>query len=161
MTSSQSDNLERGLRWFLAALLLWAAVSKLANPTEFLGAIYAYDLPLPRALLQTTVVVLPWIELLCGLLLLVDVWRPTALVAATGLMIFFVLATGQAWVRGLNISCGCFNLEIFGLNERLPGLVHFLETVAFAFFRNLLLTALAAFLLRRTWRTASNGSGVA
>jgi putative oxidoreductase len=137
------------LRCLIGALLLWAAVSKLANPTDFLGSIYAYQLPLPRAWQQTAAVVLPWVELLCGVLLLINAWTDTALVMVTFLFVVFVLATGQAWARGLEISCGCFNLKIFGLNESAPGLVKFLESVAFAFFRNLALTALVAWLLRK------------
>ncbi len=140
------------LRWLLAVLMLWAAVSKLANPTAFLGSIYAYDLPLPRGLLQTATVVLPWVELLCGLLLLAGFWSQTALLMVTSLLVFFVLATGQAWARGLDIACGCFNLEIFGVSKRWPGLVRFLESVAFAFWRNLLLACVAGFLLRQALR---------
>ena len=150
MNTECGNKVEYGLRWLLAVLLLWAAVSKLANPTEFLGSIYAYQLPLPRAWLQVAAVVLPWLELLCGLLLLAGFWRQTALLTVTGLMVLFVIATGQAWLRGLDIACGCFNLKIFGLNESAPGLVRFLESVAFAFGRNLLLAGLAGFLLRQT-----------
>jgi uncharacterized membrane protein YphA (DoxX/SURF4 family) len=150
MTTLLNAKVERALRALLAVLLLWAAVSKLANPTEFLGSIYAYELPLPRVALQAAAVLLPWVELLSGLLLLVGVWRQTALLLITTLLIVFVFATGQAWLRGLNIACGCFNLQIFGLNERAPGLVHFLESVAFAFFRNLLLATLAGLLWRRS-----------
>jgi putative oxidoreductase len=136
------------LRQLLGILLLWAAVSKLANPTEFLGSVYAYQLPLPRGFLQAAAVVLPWVELLVGLLLLAGFWPQTALLIVAALMGLFVLATGQAWLRGLDISCGCFNLKVFGLTEAMPGLVRFLESVAFAFFRNLFLAVLAGWLLR-------------
>lgn len=148
------------MRGLLGLLMLWAAVSKLANPTEFLGSIYAYDLPLPRSLLQTAAVVLPWVELLCGLLLLAGFWSQTALLTVTGLLVLFVFATGQAWARGLDISCGCFNLKIFGLTESLPGLVRFLESVAFAFFRNLLLACLAGFLLRQALRAPDSARAI-
>jgi putative oxidoreductase len=149
MNAESADRIQRLLRLLLGVLMLWAAVSKLANPTDFLGSIYAYQLPLPRPLMQITAVVLPWVELLCGLLLVAGLWLESALVAVTGLMVVFVLATGLAWMRGLEIGCGCYDLKIFGLGDRLPGLLRFLESVAFAFFRNLGLTALAAYLLRR------------
>lgn len=142
------------LRGLLGLLLLWAAVSKLANPTEFLGSIYAYELPLPPAALQGAAIILPWVELLCGLLLLAGFWTPTALALVTGLMMLFVAATGQAWARGLDISCGCFNLEILGLPNRLPGLVKFMESVGFAFCRNLLLAGVAGYLLRGMLRAS-------
>lgn len=136
------------LRWLLGALMLWAAVSKLAQPTEFLGSIYAYDLPLPRSWLQLVAVVLPWLELLCGLLLMANVWSETALATIIALLAVFVLATGQAWSRGLDISCGCFNLEIFGADGS-ARLVKFIESAAFAFFRNLVLVIVAWLLLRQ------------
>jgi len=136
------------LRLLLGALMLWAAVSKLAQPQAFHGSINAYDLPLPQSWLQLVAVVLPWLELLCGLLLLANVWSETALTTIIGLLAVFVLATGQAWSRGLNISCGCFNLEIFGADSSAK-LVKFIESAAFAFFRNLVLVCVAWLLLRR------------
>jgi len=154
-------NVSLMLRWLLALVMLWAAVSKLANPTEFLGSIYGYELPLPRVLLQTAAVVLPWVELLCGLLLLAGFWSQTALLTVTGLLVCFVIATGQAWARGLDIACGCFNLQIFGVQERWPGFVRFLESVAFAFCRNLLLAGFAFFLLRRTARREADAPAIA
>ena len=99
--------------------------------------------------LQFVAVVLPWIELLCGLLLVVNLWTESALASTTGLLVIFLLATGQAWARQLKISCGCFDLKIFGLQESHPQLVKFLESPGFAFFRNLALISLTIFLLRK------------
>lgn len=152
MNATSSRQVSPLLRQLLGVLLLWAAVSKLANLTELLGSIYAYQLPLPRTLLQIAAVVLPWVELLAGLLLLAGFWSDTALLIVTGLMGLFVLATGQAWMRGLDITCGCFNLTILGLTESLPDLARFLESVSFAFFRNLVLTAVAVWSLRKQRR---------
>ena len=151
MSADTPRGVQRLLIAFLGMLMLWAAVSKLANPTDFLGSIYGYQLPLPQALLKMTAVVLPWLELLCGLLLVAGLWVESALTLVTGLLALFVIMTGQAWMRGLDISCGCFSLKMFGLPEN-PGLDRFLESVAFAFFRNLVLLGLAAFLLRETHR---------
>jgi putative oxidoreductase len=160
MSNSSSRRLSLVFRCLLGLLMLWAAVSKLANPTEFLGSIYAYELPLPRPMLQTAAVVLPWVELLCGLLLVAGFWSQSALLMVTGLMVVFVIATGQAWARGLDIACGCFNLHIFGIQERVPGLVQFLESVAFAFFRNLLLAGVAGWLFWETVRSRDSGQTV-
>jgi len=148
MKPSTLEKLRLGFRLLLGILLLCAAVSKLAKPVDFLGTVYAYDLALPRQFLRAVAVVLPWIELLCGLLLLGNIWPDAALICTTCLLLVFVVATAQAWARGLDISCGCFDLTIFGLNKSHPGLVQFLESVGFAFIRNLLLTAMAVFLLR-------------
>jgi len=141
------------LRCFIALLLLWAAVSKLSNPTEFLGSIYAYELGLPKTVLKITAIVLPWVELLCGLTLLAKVWTETTLATSLALFSVFVLATGQAWARGLKISCGCFDFGILGLDKDHSPVVKFLESPGFAFIRNLVLCAVLYQLLR--WALSS------
>jgi putative oxidoreductase len=145
------------LRWLLGALMLWAGVSKLANPAEFLSSIYAYETPLPRLWLQQAAVVLPWLELLSGLLLIANVWSETALATMLGLFVVFLLATGQAWARGLDISCGCFNLEALGADPSWK-LLKFIESASFAFLRNLVLVFLAAALLRRRLAELNGGA---
>ncbi|HEX5219928.1 MAG TPA: MauE/DoxX family redox-associated membrane protein [Verrucomicrobiae bacterium] len=154
MTTHTAGRVQRLLGGLLGLLMLWAAVSKLANPTEFLGSLYGYQLPLPRLVMQTVAVVLPWLELLCGLLLVSGLWMETALAIVTTLLAVFVLATGQAWLRGLDISCGCFSLKVFGLDSS-PGLDRFFESVAFAFFRNLVLLTVTALLFRKQLATTS------
>ena len=135
-------------RVLIALVFIWAALSKLANPTEFLGALYAYQLPLAKSLLQLVAVILPWFEFLCGLLLLLNVWTESALAGAEFLLVVFLIATGQAWIRGLHISCGCFDLTAFGLRRGHP-LVDLVEGVGFAFLRNLVLTAIVVALFRQ------------
>jgi uncharacterized membrane protein YphA (DoxX/SURF4 family) len=151
MKAKTAKGLRTLLRWFLGLLFVWAAVSHLANPVESLGSIYAYQLSFPESWLKLAAVVLPWIELMCGLLLLVNVWPETALVGTAALTVLFLLVTGQAWARGLNISCGCFNLSVLGISKTNPALVKFVESVGFAFFRNIVLTSICYFLLRSHW----------
>ena len=131
------------LLWLLAGLLIWAALSKIANLNEFYLNIALYRLPLPDVWLRLAAIVLPWLELLCGILMITGASRRAALLWAALLFAVFVLATGQAWVRGLNINCGCFKLDFLG--EEFGGIF---ESVKFAFFRALLLLAAAVFLLR-------------
>ena len=132
------------LRWLLAVVLVWAAVSKIANLHEFFLNLLAYQLPLPEALVRLVAMVLPWLELLCGGLLIAGKARRAALTWTAVLFVVFVLATGQAWARGLNISCGCFKLDFLGDGA----LATFLESVKFAFFRAGLLLWAAVVLLR-------------
>jgi uncharacterized membrane protein YphA (DoxX/SURF4 family) len=134
----------------LAALLIWAALSKLAIAHETLGHLYAYELPLPMGVVKLAAVVLPWVELLCGLMLLAGWETESALLVVVGLVTVFLVATGQAWARGLDISCGCFDLRLLGLDPE-GGLARFLESPAIAFLRNLVLAALTAWLLRPLW----------
>jgi uncharacterized membrane protein YphA (DoxX/SURF4 family) len=136
-------NLKTVLRWLLSVVLVWAALSKIANLNEFYLDISAYRLPLPDALLRLTTMVLPWLELLCGVLLVAGTARSAALIWAAVLFAVFVVATGQAWARGLDISCGCMKLNFLGESAG-----KILESVWFAFLRAIVLLGMAVFLLR-------------
>jgi uncharacterized membrane protein YphA (DoxX/SURF4 family) len=133
-----------GLRWLLAAILVWAALSKIANLHEFYAAILAYQVPVADALARWVAMVLPWLELLCGLLLLAGSARRAALAWTVLMFGLFVLATGQAWWRGLDISCGCFKLGFLGDGS----LAKFVESVKFACVRAVLLMGVSLYLLR-------------
>jgi len=50
---------------------------------------------------------LPWLELVGGICLMLDVLRRGALLAITFLVTTFVIAIGWAWAHGLDIACGC------------------------------------------------------
>jgi putative oxidoreductase len=151
MSLLRKPGIQAGIRFAFAALFLWSAVSKLANPSAFLGSVYGYEIPLPRIALQLVAVVLPWVELLCGFLLLTNVWGDTVWGCVAAMMAVFVVTTGQAWARGLKIACGCFNLKLLGIDADTPA-ARFLESVGFAFFRNLMLFALAFVMLRLVLR---------
>lgn len=147
-------NLRNALRWLLSTIFLWAALSKLANLVEFYAGLLAYRLPLPDFLLRLTTTTLPWLELLCGLMLLARFRVRAALGWTLVLCLVFVAATGQAWSRGLEISCGCLDLGWLGLAET-SGTKKLLESVPFAFGRALVLVGITLFLLRAEHR----GSG--
>jgi len=151
MNNARDSKLKTLLRWILGVLLVWAALSKLANLQDFYISIAAYQLPLPGVALRLAAMILPWLELLCGLLLLGRIWTRAALVWSLVMFGVFVIATGQAWARGLDISCGCFNLRAFGLDAGTgKSFIKFVESVGFAFFRALLLFLGAVYLFRST-----------
>jgi putative oxidoreductase len=149
MSVTAQKHMRAGIRWIIGLLLVWAPLSKLANLHEFYVSVAAYQMPLPDLLLRLTAMILPWLELLCGLLLLGNIWTRAALFWAMVMFAMFVLATGQAWARGLDIACGCFNLRAFGLGEGSgKWLIDLVESVGFAFIRALLLFLGAFYLFR-------------
>ena len=107
------------LRLFLGGLFVFAAAMKLYVTTEsvadpvwnFAESVRAYRLiPMPQG--EPVIVVLahviPWSELLAGLMLLLGVWtRPAALLVLVQLAVF---AGANAWVvlKGIPASCSCF-----------------------------------------------------
>lgn len=125
--------------------MLWASVSKLSDPIGFLASIHSYQLPLPSGLARTIAIGLPWFELLCGALLVIGFWTEAARRALIGLLVAFTAVTGQAWLRGLELSCGCFELDFID-----PRYLRIIESAGFSFCRNLVLLAACGYLLRRS-----------
>jgi putative oxidoreductase len=154
MNTDRESKLEIIVRWILGVMLAGASLSKIANPQEFFVSMAAYQTPLPAVLLRLAAMILPWLELLCGLLLLGRIWMRPALVWSLVMFAVFVVMTGQAWARGLEISCGCFNLKAFGLDPTGgKPFVKFIESVGVAFVRALLLFLGAFYLFRSEGRT--------
>ena len=133
----------------IGAVLVWAALGKVANPQEFYTALLAYRLPLPALALQATAAILPWLELICGLLLIANLWTHAALAWAAVLFAIFAVATGQAWMRGLDIACGCMDLRLLGIEPE-SATARWLESAGFACVRAAVLMGVACglFLLK-------------
>ena len=103
-----------GARWGLPTLrvasgllFVWAGVVKAMDPRSFAAAIDGYRL-LPHALGGFTALYLPWLEIICGTCLIVRRQQAPALLVLLSLMALFIAALAAAWLRGLDVACGCF-----------------------------------------------------
>lgn len=95
------------LRWGLGGIFIYAGLVKAIDPGEFLQDIGSYRLVgrWPALLVAS---LLPWLEIMAGVAL---VWRRGergAVRILQILTILFIVSLGQAWIRGLDIRCGCF-----------------------------------------------------
>ena len=95
------------VRLGLGGVLLYAGYLKAFTPDKSMMAVRAYEL-LPIWLANAFGIILPWLEMGAGLLLIVGVAVRYAAIFGAGLMVAFIIAIAQAWVRGLSIDCGCF-----------------------------------------------------
>ena len=77
-------------------------------------------------------------------MLVVGVWKEATRFSLVGLLSLFSVVTGQAWIRGLEISCGCFELPWVN-----PDLLHFFESPPVATIRNLIWLSACLWLLKR------------
>jgi putative oxidoreductase len=96
------------LRIGLGALFVWAGVMKLRDPSAFIDEVGNYRLlPALAPLLGTT---LPTIEISAGLALVLSrgTWRSAAALLVVAMMVVFTIAVGSAWLRGIDVRCGCF-----------------------------------------------------
>lgn len=98
---------ENSLLPLLSALFLWAGGSKILAPDEFAAAVAGYRLTGPTLTLAVAAV-LPWVEVLCAAGLWLPRWRRAAGLCLIVCCLAFAIAIAQAWVRELDIECGCF-----------------------------------------------------
>jgi uncharacterized membrane protein YphA (DoxX/SURF4 family) len=97
----------------LGVIFVAAALPKIVDPPSFAHMIYNYKL-VPAALNNLMALVMPWIELLCGIALILDIWRRTARTIIGVLLLTFIMAIGINLVRGNAIDCGCFDVSAAG-----------------------------------------------
>ena len=106
------------LRILLAAIFIYASLDKVWHPAMFAKAIYNYHL-LPDMFLHPVAILLPWLELITGIMLLANVFPRTTAGVQFILLLIFTVAVISAVGRGLNIQCGCFNLDEYGTRTTL------------------------------------------
>lgn len=94
-------------RIILAFVFIYAGAEKISDPKGFSQAIYNYRL-FPLETINFFAITLPWLELICGILLLfgISVKENSAIIAS--LLFVFIVAIFISILRGLSIDCGCF-----------------------------------------------------
>ena len=91
----------------VAAVFIAAAIPKIVDPAAFFASIQSYRL-IPDGAAAILAVWLPWLELGAALAIFPRRQRSGALWLLLALTSVFLVALGQAWLRGLDITCGCF-----------------------------------------------------
>ncbi|CAB4331733.1 unannotated protein [freshwater metagenome] len=126
-------------RLILGGVLFAAGYLKIGTPDKSQMAVRAYEM-LPISVANMLGLILPFVEIVIGALLILG--SLTRFMAALGgfTMFIFIIAISQAWVRGLNIDCGCFG----GGGAVAPGETKYLQEIL----RDAGLVFLAAYLIR-------------
>ena len=97
-------------RLLLGSIFLFASVEKAADPLTFAVMIDNYQiLPFDFSLFAATF--LPWVEMVCGLTLILGVFRSGSAFLIGLMTAVFTIAIVSALARDLDISCGCFTLD--------------------------------------------------
>lgn len=92
------------------ALFIWSGIGKVKDPMSFADAIRNYRIvgdPIAPALAHF----IPWLEIFAGLGTMIERTRQGAVALLTLLLLIFTLGIISAWLRGLDIACGCFGSE--------------------------------------------------
>ncbi len=113
----------RNILWRIVALIIggifiYAGAIKAMDPVGFASDIDNYKI-LPWSLAVRLAFYLPWLEMLCGLALILHFFYRGGLLILSGLTFVFIAASVISRARGLDITCGCFGhaskyLSFFG-----------------------------------------------
>jgi len=107
----------------LGVIFIASGLMKIVDVEGFQETVKNYQIltdPLLTLLVATT---LPWLELICGILLVFRKWEKANLAIVVGLNLVFIVALTTIWIRGIDIGCGCFSKTPsttgpFGLDAR-------------------------------------------
>jgi len=110
-------------RWLLGALFLYMGLNKALHPVAFLKLLRQYEMLQSPMLLNSVAAVLPWFEVVCGLLLLAGVAvRGTALIVILMLVPMTLMVLDRALALqaaqailfcAVKFDCGCGAGEVF------------------------------------------------
>jgi putative oxidoreductase len=91
----------------LAAVFVVAGVAKIVDPPDFAHEIHNYAL-VPDGAVNALALVLPWVEVVSGVLLFLGIWRRTSAALLGVLLITFATALSVNLARHRPVDCGCF-----------------------------------------------------
>jgi putative oxidoreductase len=91
----------------VGGIFIYAGVTKAIDPLRFAVDIDNYKM-LPWAIGVRLAFYLPWLEMQCGLALILRFFYRGGLFILSALTVIFIAASIIAKVRGLDITCGCF-----------------------------------------------------
>src|ERR1041385_5150781 len=94
-------------RIILGIVFILASIEKISAPEAFASAVQAYKL-IPFSMVNFFALVIPWLELLCGLFLVAGIFVRASAGLLSLLLVLFMMGIVSAILRQLNIDCGCF-----------------------------------------------------
>jgi uncharacterized membrane protein YphA (DoxX/SURF4 family) len=134
--------IETAARMLLGAVFIYAGWGKILDPAAFAVIIGNYQI-LPPALIHPAALLLPWLEMVCGICLIVGrLVRGSALIVVF-LMAAFMGALAFSAAQGLDVQCGCFSNDPAASSNLLLNLL-----------RDLILLGVALAVLLRSGRWA-------
>jgi len=89
---------------------VYAGMHKIISPEYFADILYGYDI-LPDTFINITAIVLPFIEVLSGLILITGFLQKPVFLIINTLLLCFIMITGFNLLRGHQYDCGCFSFS--------------------------------------------------
>ena len=96
------------LRLYIAGLFIYAGMVKINYTAEFAETIASYRM-VPYWGVNATAIIMPWIELISGILLLCGIRVRSAIVVIGSLLLMFTVGIAINLIWNAPIDCGCFH----------------------------------------------------
>lgn len=97
------------LRVIIGVVFIVASVNKIIEPEYFKAIITEYKI-LPDIFVPLFTVILPWIELLCGMMLILNIHTQSNALIILGILCMFTIGVSINLYQGIIHDCGCFDL---------------------------------------------------
>lgn len=101
-----------GLLFIFSGLLKIGVFKGYGDPYAFASAVKAFHILHGDMILFTTFAI-PWLEIICGSLLVIGFWTRAAAQVINLMLVIFIIAMITVIYRKLDVDCGCFG-EYFG-----------------------------------------------
>ena len=106
----QNDYLSLLTRLFVGGIFIYASLDKISHPSEFARIVYNYHLA-PGNLVNLVAIILPWLELICGISVILGLYKEGGIAIISLLTVVFIIAIGINVIRGVDLECGCFTVS--------------------------------------------------
>lgn len=103
----QNKQLLLAFRFVIGAVFIWSGIIKIFDPLLFAQDVANFRI-FPQWLAFMIALILPWIEILCGLLLVLGIWSRAASLLISSLLVVFLILLLTTIIRGIDVACGCF-----------------------------------------------------
>lgn len=94
-------------RLVVGGIFIWAGISKIFDPLGFAESIANYR-AFSHWMTFFAALVLPWLEMICGVFLVLGFFRRSSALLLSLLLASFLALVAVTLARGINIDCGCF-----------------------------------------------------
>lgn len=130
MPNDKHDWLLTIVRLIAGGFFVYASLDKIIHPEAFAKIVHNYRI-LPGGLINIFAIVLPWVELFCGMALMLGTRVKGASAILSALLVVFIVAVISAMARGIKTDCGCFSTS--GDGARKVGMPLLIEDAALLF----------------------------